>query len=72
MVHELHLDLHVVVPDDVPVSVITSAVVGRELPGVPGTWIATAAVRGPDARDDELGWDVRAAEADAEAGLGGD
>jgi hypothetical protein len=68
MARELHLHLRVVVPDTTTDQAVVAAVIGRELPGLPGTWIATADV--PPAGDPL--WDVHAAEADADTGLTAD
>lgn len=81
---ELHLRLTVVVPDSTPVRVVIGGLLGRELPGVPGSWIAeiheleTAGRDGVctdpdsagDGEDDEDNYgEVLEAEADADAGL---
>ena len=84
MARELHLHLSVVVPDNTLTAGLLANLTGRELPGAPGSWIATARADRDDphptmapadhaepAEVDSLeDWsDVTTAEADADAGL---
>ena len=73
MAQELHLHVTVVVPDAVQVHRVVAGLVGRELTGVPGSWIAGAGLAGATGRLCAVAGDdyaeVLAAEADADAGL---
>lgn len=82
MAHELHLHLDVVVPDGTDLASLLGDLAGRELPAIPGSWIAHArrhdTCAAPPAADGEVAgvedeWqDVLDAERDADAGLGQD